>query len=99
MISVIIPILDEAKNIKPLYSETFAVLSKLNSRFEIIFVNDGSRDGSQETIESLFFQDPSHVRCIQLRHNFGKAAALHAGFARARGDIVVTLDGDLQDDP
>lgn len=99
MISVVVPILDETKNIKPLYDQIVSVFSRLGNRFEIIFVNDGSRDRSQEEIEALYLLDPGRVRAIQFRHNFGKAAALYAGFKSARGDIIATIDGDLQDDP
>ena len=99
MISLIIPVLDEGENIRPLYNEVVSVLEKSGQDFEIIFVNDGSRDQTQNIIEELFRKDPQHVRCILFRNNFGKAAALHAGFQQARGEIIVTLDGDLQADP
>ena len=67
--------------------------------YEIIFVDDGSSDGSLQILQDLYERDREHVRVIQFRRNFGKTAALTAGFARARGEIVVTLDADLQDDP
>jgi len=98
-ISIIIPVYNEAENIKLLYEEIISVLEAIEKDFEIIFVNDGSRDASQREIESLFEKDPRHVRGIQFRNNFGKAAALHAGFQLASGEIIATLDGDLQDDP
>lgn len=99
MISIVIPVFNEAENIKPLYEEIVPVLKALNRDFEIIFVNDGSRDKTQEETENIFERDPKHVRGIQFRNNFGKAAALHAGFQLAKGEIIITLDGDLQDDP
>jgi glycosyltransferase involved in cell wall biosynthesis len=71
----------------------------LPAGYEIIFVDDGSSDGSLHILQELHERDRKHVRVIQFRRNFGKTAALAAGFARARGDIVVTLDADLQDDP
>ncbi len=98
-LSVIIPVYNEAENIKPLYEEIISVLEMIEKDFEIIFVNDGSRDASQREIENLFKKDSKRVRGIQFRNNFGKAAALHAGFQLARGEIIATLDGDLQDDP
>lgn len=98
-ISVVIPVYDEAVNIKFLYEEVVSVLETIEKDFEIIFINDGSRDASQQEIESLFAKDPKHVRGVQFRNNFGKAAALHAGFQLAKGEIIATLDGDLQDDP
>jgi glycosyltransferase involved in cell wall biosynthesis len=71
----------------------------LSSTFEIIFVDDGSTDGSPSVLRELHESDPAHVRVVQFRRNFGKTAALSAGFALARGEVVVTLDADLQDDP
>lgn len=99
MISIVIPVFNEAENIKPLYDEVVSVLEAMRKDYEIIFVNDGSRDSSQQEIENLFKKDSKHIRGIQFRNNFGKAAALHAGFQLAKGEIIVTLDGDLQDDP
>lgn len=98
-LSLVIPVYNEAENIKPLYREIISILRPLAVDFEIIFVNDGSRDATQTEIESLFKEDPRRVRGIKFRNNFGKAAALHAGFKLAAGDFIATLDGDLQDDP
>src|SRR5690606_34513365 len=74
------------------------VLEGLGRSFEILFVDDGSRDATVERIRAARERDP-RVKLVRLRRNFGKAAALTAGFDRARGRLIVTLDGDLQDDP
>jgi glycosyltransferase involved in cell wall biosynthesis len=97
-VSVVLPVLDEAESLGVLYRELTEVLEGLGRPFELIFVDDGSRDGSYSIIEKLHRSD-ERVRAIQLRRNFGKAAALAVGFREARGDILLTLDADLQDDP
>ncbi len=97
-VSVIVPVLDEVESLGVLYREMTEVLEPLGRPYEVIFVDDGSRDGSFAAIEKLHRQD-DRVRGIQLRRNFGKAAALAVGFREARGDVLVTLDADLQDDP
>lgn len=97
--SIVIPVFNEAENIVPLYEEIITVVAKITKDFEIIFVNDGSLDRTQEKIELLYKKDKKHVKAIQMRHQSGKAAALHAGFQLAQGEIVFTMDGDLQDDP
>ena len=97
-LSVVVPVLDEAPSLPILYRELTDVLERLQRPCEIIFVDDGSRDQSFQILEKLHRQD-DRVRVVQLRRNFGKAAALSVGFAHARGRIVATLDADLQDDP
>jgi glycosyltransferase involved in cell wall biosynthesis len=97
-ISVVLPVLDEAESLGVLHRELTEVLERSARSYEIIFVDDGSRDRSFETIEKLHRAD-DRVRALQLRRNFGKAAALAAGFRASHGDVVVTLDADLQDDP
>ena len=97
-VSVILPVLDEVDSLGVLHRELTEALERLGRSYEIIFVDDGSRDGSFQRIEKLRLEDP-RVRGLQLRRNFGKAAALAAGFREAQGDVVVTLDADLQDDP
>ena len=97
-LSVILPVLDEVDSLDLLYRELTTVLQSLGRPYELIFVDDGSRDGSFTRIEKLHRSD-DRVRAIQLRRNFGKAAALAVGFRAARGDILITLDADLQDDP
>lgn len=98
MLSAVIPVLNEEKSLETLHSELVAVAQEKGYDLEIIFVDDGSTDGSWQVIESLAQRD-SRVQGICFRRNFGKAAALTAGFNAARGKLVVTLDADLQDDP
>lgn len=97
-ISVVIPLLDEVESLPQLHAELDAVARANDYELDIVFVDDGSKDGSWGQIERLASADP-RVRGIGFRRNFGKAAALSAGFEAARGELVVTLDGDLQDDP
>jgi glycosyltransferase involved in cell wall biosynthesis len=97
-LSVVVPVLDEVDSLTGLYRELTAVLEPLGRPYELIFVDDGSHDGSFTTLEKLHRSD-DRVRVIQHRRNFGKAAALQSGFRAARGEVIVTLDADLQDDP
>ncbi|HEY7546971.1 MAG TPA: glycosyltransferase, partial [Blastocatellia bacterium] len=97
-VSVVIPLLDERPTIEELHSRLSAVLRESTRQYEIIFVDDGSRDGSIEAIKKLHALDPA-VRYIRFRRNFGKSAALAAGFRAARFSIVATMDADLQDLP
>ncbi len=99
MISVVIPLYNEADSLATLHQELGRVVADRElGEVEFLFVDDGSRDRSWEVIQSLVALDP-RVRAIRFRRNFGKAAALTAGFQSARGTIVFTMDGDLQDDP
>jgi dolichol-phosphate mannosyltransferase len=98
MLSVVVPVLNEAESLPQLYQELIDVAREHGYERDLIFVDDGSTDGSWDVIERLAGDDSS-VQGIRFRRNFGKAAALSAGFAAARGDLVVTLDADLQDDP
>ena len=98
MLSVVIPVYNEAASLERLHGELDAVARAQGYDLEVIFVDDGSRDDSWQTICRLATVDP-RVRGIRFRRNFGKAAALSAGFQAARGDQVMTLDADLQDDP
>ena len=97
-LSVVIPVYDEAGTLGSLHAELAAVARAHNLEVELIFVDDGSNDGSWQEVERLATED-RRVRGIRLRRNFGKAAALSAGFEVATGDVVFTMDGDLQDDP
>ena len=97
-VSVVIPVYDEREAIQPLARELLPVVRTLGRRVEVIFVDDGSRDGTAEVLADLAAAEPE-VSVVCLRRNFGKAAALVAGFREADGDAVVTMDGDLQDDP
>jgi dolichol-phosphate mannosyltransferase len=98
MLSIVIPVRDEAGSLVMLHGEIRAVASEQGYDVEAIFVDDGSSDPSWEVIEQLAGTD-ERVRGIRFRRNFGKAAALDAGFRAARGETIVTLDADLQDDP
>ena len=97
-ISVLVPVLDESETVEELARQVAEVLDGLGRSFELIFVDDGSRDGTPERVREAHGRDP-RVKLVELRRNFGKAAALCAGFDACRGGIVVTMDGDLQDDP
>jgi glycosyltransferase involved in cell wall biosynthesis len=97
-LSVVIPLMNENANLAELHTEIAATADRAGLDLEIIFVDDGSTDCSWTTIIELSRRDP-RVRGIRLRRNFGKAAALSAGFKAARGELVLTLDADLQDDP
>ncbi len=98
MISIVIPVYNEKESLEVLRDEIDAVGRQANLELEILFVDDGSTDGSWEVIRQLSEKD-QRVRGIRFRRNFGKAAALSAGFREIRGNPVVTLDGDLQDNP
>jgi glycosyltransferase involved in cell wall biosynthesis len=97
-ISVVVPALNEAPSLPELHAELAAALDALGRSWEVIYVDDGSRDGTDEAIARLAAADP-RVRGLSLRRNFGKSAALAEGFRRARGAWVATMDSDLQDDP
>ena len=97
-LSVIVPILDERENLRELHFELRGVLATHIGDYEMIYVDDGSTDGSIEVLAELVADDPrSHA--ILLRRNYGQTAAFAAGFAHARGDLIVTMDGDLQNVP
>ena len=97
-LSVVVTVLDEERSLEELYRRTVAALEPGAHTFELIFVDDGSRDGSFTVLERLHAAD-ERVRAIRFKRNFGQHPAMHAGLARARGDIVVTMDGDLQNAP
>ena len=97
-LSIVIPVQNESPNIKPLYDELTQTLVQYGRSYEVIIVDDGSTDDSFAQLASLQARDP-HLRVIRFRRNFGQTAAFAAGFAHARGRLVVTSDGDLQNDP
>jgi glycosyltransferase involved in cell wall biosynthesis len=97
-LSVIVPVLNERGSLPELYGSLTGVLGRINREYEIIFVDDGSSDGSIELCRSLVESDP-RVTLVELRRHFGKATALQAGFQVAKGAIIITMDADLQDDP
>jgi glycosyltransferase involved in cell wall biosynthesis len=98
LVSVIIPIYNEEENVEPLYSALTATMDAQDYEYELVFVDDGSTDRTFQLIEPIAQKDPK-VILFSFRRNFGKAAAWAAGFDHARGDIVVTIDADLQNDP
>jgi glycosyltransferase involved in cell wall biosynthesis len=98
VISIVIPLHNEERSIALLYEELQAALDPLEQEWEAVFVDDGSVDGSFAALTRLHDAN-ENVRVVRLRRNFGKAAALAAGFGQARGETVVTIDADLQDDP
>jgi dolichol-phosphate mannosyltransferase len=98
VISVVVPVHDEERSVALLYDELDSALQPLGERWEAMFVDDGSTDGTHAALTRLHAAS-DNVVVVRLRRNFGKAAALAAGFAQAKGDVIVTIDGDLQDDP
>ena len=97
-ISVVIPLYNEAESLPELHAWIKRVMKEHNFSHEIIFVNDGSTDGSWDVIKKLSSQDPT-VKGIKFRRNYGKSPALFCGFEKAEGDVVITMDADLQDSP
>ncbi|MBM3735097.1 MAG: glycosyltransferase family 2 protein [Acidobacteria bacterium] len=98
MISVVIPIHNEEPAILPLYDRLTAVMERIQKKYEILFVDDASTDRSFDLLSNLVETD-ARLKVIRLRRNFGQTAALAAGFDEAQGDIIISLDGDLQHDP
>ena len=97
-ISIVIPAYNEEENLIPLTSAIAEALAALETRYELLFVDDGSSDGTADILQELVTKRPE-VRMIRFRYNAGQTAALDAGFKRARGQVVVTLDADQQNDP
>ena len=97
-ISIVVPVYDEVETLTQLYLQICQALQPVGRSFEIVFVDDGSSDGSYEAIMQLP-QSDADIQAIQLRRNFGKSTALAAGFDMARGEVIVTIDADLQDNP
>lgn len=97
-VSVVVPIYNEVENLPHLHQGLTDVLSQLDRDYEIILVDDGSRDGSLPLMEEMAQNDP-HLRVMEFRKNFGQTAAMAAGIQAATGDVIVTMDGDLQNDP
>jgi glycosyltransferase involved in cell wall biosynthesis len=97
-VSVVLPVLNERDNLEPLHARLTETLKPLGREYEIIYVDDGSSDGSWEVLQALAAGD-SHVRLVRLRKNFGQTPALSAGLAHSRYPTLVTLDADLQNDP
>lgn len=97
-LSILIPLLNEEESLPELYNWIVRVLQSNSYSYEILFIDDGSTDTSWEVIEKLAKKDP-HVKGIRFQRNYGKSQALHAGFKEAKGDVVITMDADLQDSP
>ena len=97
-ISLVIPLLNEAESLPELHAWIKRVMIENKFSYEVVFVDDGSKDGSWKIIESLSKED-SNVKGIKFQRNYGKSAALHVGFEAANGDVVITMDADLQDSP
>ncbi len=97
-VSVVVPLYNEEENVRELYRELKEVLSKLDRTYEVVLVDDGSTDGTYRMLEELAEKDP-HLCVIRFRRNFGQTAALSAGIERAKGDVIIPMDGDLQNDP
>src|SRR6202158_3485533 len=98
MLSIVIPVHTEERSILPRYDRLTAVAESLHRAYEIIFVDDASTDRSFELLANLIETDP-RLKVVRLRRNFGQSAALSAGFDEAQGNVIVSLDGDLQHDP
>jgi len=97
-LTVLIPLFEEEESLKILYSEIVKTLKTINIQFEILFIDDGSRDNSLKIIKEIAGRD-NRVRYVSFRNNYGKSAAMQVGFRNVTGDVVVTMDADLQDDP
>jgi len=97
-LSIIIPLLNEQESLPELHQWIVKVMTANNYSYEVIFIDDGSTDDSWKLIENLSKENPN-VKGIRFLRNFGKSQALHAGFAKAKGDVVITMDADLQDSP
>ena len=97
-LSIVIPLLNEQESLPELHSWIYKVMKEHNYSYEVIFIDDGSTDASWQTIEELSKKD-SNVKGIKFLRNYGKSQALHAGFAKAQGDVIITMDADLQDSP
>jgi undecaprenyl-phosphate 4-deoxy-4-formamido-L-arabinose transferase len=99
MISVVIPVYNEAANLPDLWTRVAAVMKRMGRRWEVVFIDDGSADDSLKMLRGFALEAPGQVRVVELSRNFGQHSAILAGFKQSRGDIVVTLDADLQNPP
>lgn len=98
-ISIVVPVMNEQESVAILFEKLSARLDSLGQTYEVIFVDDGSTDNTFKELAKLHDENPGIVRVIRFRRNFGKTPALVAGFSRCRGEVIFTMDGDLQDDP
>ncbi|MFY8067396.1 MAG: glycosyltransferase family 2 protein, partial [Flavobacterium sp.] len=97
-LSIVIPLLNEQESLPELHQWIVKVMQSHNYSYEILFIDDGSTDASWQTISQLSSENPN-VKGIRFLRNYGKSQALHAGFAKAQGDVIITMDADLQDSP
>jgi glycosyltransferase involved in cell wall biosynthesis len=97
-LSIVIPLFNEEENVKPLIAEIQAAVDPLSKRYEIVLVDDGSQDSTFQILAQMYGIEP-HLRVIRLKRNFGQTAALAAGLTHARGEIIIMMDGDGQNDP
>jgi glycosyltransferase involved in cell wall biosynthesis len=98
-LSIIVPVYNEQENLPLLYNATIKAMQGISSPWEMILVDDGSRDGSLAVLEDLAAKDNEHIRVVSLRRNFGQTAAIAAGIDLAEGDVLVPMDADMQNDP
>ncbi|MBN1983539.1 MAG: glycosyltransferase family 2 protein [Chitinivibrionales bacterium] len=99
LLSIIIPLYNEQDSLQPLFEKIIESLTNIGYSYEIIFIDDGSTDNSFSVLQNLYNKYPATVQVIRFTRNFGKSAALAAGISKAAGNIIVTMDADLQDDP
>jgi glycosyltransferase involved in cell wall biosynthesis len=99
VLSFVVPMMNEERNVPLFFTKLSSQVQQTGLRYEVLFIDDGSTDGTFRELEKLYQQTPDIVRVVRFRRNFGKTAALVAGFSRCRGRIIFTMDGDLQDDP
>ena len=97
-LSVVVLVFNEIESIAPLHEELLGVLDAMDTTYEVVYIDDGSRDGSTERLAQLTLKNP-HIRVVSFRRNFGQTAAVQAGIDSARGDILIFMDGDMQNDP
>ena len=98
-VTIVIPVFDEVHSVPKLHSGISKAMQTTRQDWELVFVDDGSADGSRQAMEVLAAKDPEHVRMVALRRNFGQTAAISAGIDHSSGDVIVLIDGDLQNDP
>jgi glycosyltransferase involved in cell wall biosynthesis len=96
--SIVVPFFNEQENIPSLYMKLTEVMDAVGEPFELVFVDDGSKDNTFKVLSDIYEHD-GRVNLVRLRRNFGQTAALKAGFDFARGDVIISMDGDLQHDP
>ena len=98
-LSIVIPVYNEVDSLQLLHKALCEALQNINRTWEVIYVDDGSRDGSVKLLEEMSTQDPEHIVIVEFRRNFGQTTAIAAGIDHARGDVITFLDADLQNDP